>query len=142
MIFVSLCFGFINYAFLINVSPGKADYEYEVGNGSYVLIRSSAHYITISPKDATTSEIEGIPEKVVEIAWDSRYVIAKQFGMKLESVNSTYKIPDETIVNYWILDTENKVRFGPYKYEEFVVKLGEFDIMDLELRPVREFAGN
>lgn len=135
VIFIGMVLG--GYYFLISVSPGQYDYDYDVGNGSYVLNRSSAHDITISPKDGYMNEKEIIPAKVVEIAWNNQYVIAKQYGMKRESPDRTYEISDETVANYWILDTENKVRYGSYTYEEFLIKLQEFNLIDLELKPVR-----
>ena len=101
--------------------------------------RSSAHEIKVVPKNNYTSEPVIIPEKVVEIAWNNKYVIAKQYGMKQESPESTYKIPDETVVNYWILDTENVERYGPYSYEDFELKLQEFDITHLTLKPVLNY---
>lgn len=137
VLFIIICIALGQYYFLISVSPGQFDYDYDVGNGSYTLHRSSAHSITITPKSGYTSETEIIPEKVVEVAWNNKYVIAKQYAMKRERQDRTYKIPDETVVNYWILDTENKIRYGSYKYEEFLVKLQEFNIIDLELKPVR-----
>ena len=59
--------------------------------------------------------------------------------MKQESLESTYEIPDETVVNYWILDTENVERYGPYSYEDFELKLQEFDITNLILKPVLDY---
>ena len=125
--------------FLENVSPGNFDYSYDVGNGSYMLVRSSAHVIKVVPKNNYISEPVIIPEKVVEIAWNNKYVIAKQYGMKQDSPESTYEIPDETVVNYWILDTETVERYGPYSYEDFEIKLQEFDIANLTLKPVLDF---
>ena len=101
--------------------------------------RSSAHEIKVVPKNNYTSEPVIIPEKVVEIAWNNKYVIAKQYGMKQESPESTYEIPDETVVNYWILDTETIERYGPYSYEDFELKLQEFDITHLTLKPVLNY---
>jgi len=142
LLFIIVCGSLGGYYFLIAVSPGQFDYDYDVGNGSYTLHRSNAHSITITPKEGYTKETEIIPEKVVEIAWNNQYVIAKQYGMKRaypDNPNNIYKIPDESIVNYWILDTENKERYGPYTYEEFLIKLQEFNIIDLELKPVRSY---
>ena len=76
---------------LKNVSPGNFDYSYDVGNGNYMLFRSSAHVIKVVPKNNYISEPVIIPEKVVEIAWNNKYVIAKQYGMKQESLDETRK---------------------------------------------------
>lgn len=139
VILTIICIPIVWFYLLANISPGQFDYEYDVGNGNYALYRSSAHSIAISPKSGYTSETEIIPEKVVEVAWNNQYVIAKQYGMKRENPERTYEIPDETIENYWILDTENKERHGPFSYEEFLLKIQEFKLTDLELKPVRDY---
>ena len=119
----------------INLGPGVSDYEYKVGNGSYTLHRNSTDVIYIAPNNGYSSKTEIIPEKIVEVAWNNRYVIAKQYGMKKESLDKTYEIPDESIVNYWILDTEMKIIYGPFSYEEFLLNVQKFDLTNLELKP-------
>ena len=119
----------------INLGPGVSDYEYKVGNGSYTLHRNSADVIYIAPNNGYSSKTEIIPEKIVEVAWNNRYVIAKQYRMKKESLDKTYEIPDESIVNYWILDTEMKIIYGPFSYEEFLLNVQKFDLTNLELKP-------
>ncbi len=138
---LGIILGVLGAAFIILVSPGQYDYSYDIVN-NFELIRSSAHDITIIPKDRYSTENEIIPTKVVEVAWNNRYVIAKQYGMKKaypEEADNTYEIPDETVVNYWILDTENKERYGPFSYEEFSTKLQEFNLTNLQLKPVTEY---
>lgn len=136
VIFIMICVIVGAYYFIITISPGKFDYSYDVGNGSYTLHKNSAHNIEVSPKDGYYSETQIIPEKVIEIAWNNQYVIAKQYEMKKKTIDSTYEIPDETVINYWILDTENKKRYGPFSYEEFILKIQEYNIANLELKPV------
>ena len=119
----------------INLGPGVSDYEYKVGNGSYTLHRNSTDVIYIAPNNGYSSKTEIIPEKIVEVAWNNRYVIAKQYRMKKESLDKTYEIPDESIVNYWILDTEMKIIYGPFSYEEFLLNVQKFDLTNLELKP-------
>lgn len=138
IILLGIILGLLVFAFIIGVSPGQYDYSYDIVN-DFELIRSSAHEIRIIPKTGYTTENEIIPAKVIEIAWNNRYVIAKQHGMKRaypEEADNTYEIPDETVVNYWILDTENKERHGPFSYEEFLIKLQEFNLTNLQLKPV------
>ena len=125
----------VNIWIIENISPGVFDYEYKVGNGSYTLHRNSADVIYIAPNNGYSSKTEIIPEKIVEVAWNNRYVIAKQYGMKKESLDKTYEIPDESIVNYWILDTEMKIIYGPFLYEEFLLNVQKFDLTNLELKP-------
>lgn len=138
IILLGIILGLIVFAFIISISPGQYDYSYNIVN-DFELIRSSAHEIKIIPKDGYTIENEIIPTKVVEVAWNNRYVIAKQYGMKKaypEEADNTYEVPDEAVVNYWILDTESKDRYGPFSYEEFSIKLQEFNLTNLQLKPV------
>ncbi len=138
IILLGIILGLLVFAFIIGVSSGQYDYSYDIVN-DFELIRSSAHEIRIIPKTGYATENEIIPAKVIEIAWNNRYVIAKQYGMKKaypEEADNTYEIPDETVVNYWILDTENKERNGPFSYEEFSIKLQEFNLTNLQLKPV------
>lgn len=138
IILLGIISGLLVFAFIIGVSSGQYDYSYDIVN-DFELIRSSAHEIRIIPKTGYATENEIIPAKVIEIAWNNRYVIAKQYGMKKaypEEADNTYEIPDETVVNYWILDTENKERNGPFSYEEFSIKLQEFNLTNLQLKPV------
>lgn len=108
---------------VMGLGPGAQDYSYEVGTG-YKLIRSSAHMIQILPvggNDLTNPKPE-INSKVVEIAWNERYVLAKQIGLKLQhpnNPNNTYEIPDNSIVSYYILDTVELRLYGGYTLEEF-----------------------
>lgn len=125
--------------FLLGISPGQYDFSYVIGNGSYTLHRTNGTTIWIAPNEEAINETNIIPEKVVEIAWNNQYVIAKQYGLKRENPNSTYKVPDETDVNYWILDTENKLRYGPYSYDEYSTKIQEFHLTDLELKSVYSY---
>jgi len=118
--------------------PGTQDYRYDVGNG-YILVRSSAHEIRVVPKGGWQNDNVTIPPKVVEIAWNDTYVIAKQLGLKKanpDAPNSSYKIPDENKVNYWILNTIERQRYGPYTEDEFTEKLIEFELTDLILKDV------
>ena len=121
--------------------PGLQDYHYDVADG-YMVFRSSAHMISVVPKDGWSSEDETIPEKVVEIAWNDTFVIAKQLGMKRRSPNDpndSYELPDRNEVSYWILDTSERIRYGPYSEEEFSSKLVDFELTDLVLKGVETY---
>lgn len=112
--------------FLVNImfiltgcfGPGALDYSYDVA-GDYQLVRSSAHEIKVTPKSGWTEDTPIIPSKVVEIAWDKKFVIAKQQGLKRkypDNPDNTYMEPDENVINYWILDTEKP--YGPLNEKE------------------------
>lgn len=86
-----------------------------------------------------------IPPKVVEIAWNDRYVIAKSFGLKKaypDNPENTYEIPNETIVFYWILDTTADALYGGYSKEEFEKALIDFKIEELELKSINNYSKN
>lgn len=84
-----------------------------------------------------------LPEKIVELAWNERYVIAKQYGMKLkypDNPENTFKIPDKTKIYYWILDTYDKISYGPYKTkQEFIENKKIFGIETLQLKDVNKY---
>lgn len=151
---IAKIFGILILLFCITIGigvfffgPGTQDYEYDVGTG-YQLNRSSAHQITISPK---LEYLEGdynadsIPTKVIELAWNERYVIAKQFGMKSRSPNNPddlYEEVDKTKTYYWILDTLDKKRYGPFDLADFKEQLKIYELENLELKPVESYKTN
>jgi len=95
--------------------------------------------IQVVPKSGWHSDGDIIPEKVVEIAWNDRYVIAKQVGLKEaypNDPNNSYMIPNESEMYFWILDASERTRYGPYSEDEFEEKLIEFNLADLVLRDV------
>lgn len=110
VIFLSGCFG-----------PGMEDYSYSVGTG-YILVRTSGHQISVIPKDGNDGTKPEIKAKIVQIAWDTRYVIAKQVGLKKaypNNPNNSYEIPDESVVQYFILDTIDLKLYGGFDFENF-----------------------
>ena len=122
--------------------PGAQDYEYEVGTG-YKLHRISGHNIVVAP-DGNWNEKPVIEAKVVQIAWDERYVIAKQLGLKRaypDNPNNTYKIPDANVVKYFILDTVELKLYGGYGFDELLEQRKILEISDdLVLKDVNSYA--
>jgi len=92
----------------IGFGPGPADYSYDLPGG-YQIVRSSRHDISIIPKEGWDPHNPPlmIPAKVVEVAFDDRYILAKRYKLKpaYSGSNNSYEIPDETKVEYYILDT-------------------------------------
>ncbi len=132
MVFLSGCFG-----------PGMEDYSYTVGTG-YMLDRTSGHQISVVPiggNDGTKPEIKA---KVVQIAWDERYVVAKQLGLKKaypDNPNNSYEVPDENAVQYFILDTIDLKLYGGFDFDEFQQKEKELGIADkLVLKDVNSYS--
>ena len=124
--------------------PGMQDYSYDVGTG-YKLVRSSSHTIQIIPiggNDLTNPKPE-ISPKVVEIAWDERYILAKQVGLKRAypwNPNNSYQVPDNSIVLYFILDTAELELYGGYDFNSFSEKRNELGISaDIVLKAVKQY---
>ncbi|MDD7793088.1 DUF3997 domain-containing protein [Clostridium sp. 'White wine YQ'] len=137
-------------AFLLSLTlygcAGAGDYDIDLPGG-YSLIRSSAHNVTINKRINETSwESDIIPAKVVEIASDEKYILAKQIGLKRrnpDNINDTYEIPDESKVSYWILEIENGKVYGPLIEKEFNEKKKELSIStNIVLKSVSTYKKN
>jgi hypothetical protein len=106
-------------------------YEVHLPEG-YSLIRSSAHEVTLNKQIDDINWGEAIiPAEVVEIAWNDKYILVKQIGLKRRNPNNigdTYEIPDESKVSYWILEIENNDVYGPFNEKEFSEKKEELFI--------------
>ena len=106
------------------VGPGMNDFSYDVADG-YGLTRTSAHHIQIHPRKSLSPTDPRIGPKVVDVAWNDRFVLATQHPMKRRSPNDpsdTYEVPDTSTVNYWILDTSVRVLYGPFDKLKFEQK--------------------
>lgn len=104
---------------------GLADFEIDL-SGGYQLVRSSADYVYVYSGSSTV-----IPKKVIEIAWDDDYILAKQLGLKRkypDNPNNTTEIPDESKVNYWIIDINKSKVYGPLTDKDFTEKKKELSI--------------
>ncbi|EEL49485.1 hypothetical protein bcere0022_31680 [Bacillus cereus Rock3-44] len=60
-----------------------------------------------------------VPAKIVEIAWDDLYIIAKQIEDKSNPNNPESSITNKQNEQYWIIDMNNNRRFGPYNEKQF-----------------------
>ena len=130
------CSGFNSF-----VGPGSSDYSYHVA-GSYIVFRSSTNNIIVihDPADPYAGTTPIIPSKVIEIAWDDKIIIAKQQGLKEKSKGSGYMIPDDNVLNYWILDTEAYNIYGPFNKEDFINQRKKLKVSDsLELKSVESY---
>ncbi|ATY84497.1 hypothetical protein CVV65_05605 [Kyrpidia spormannii] len=102
---------FLLPTFLIGLSgfgPGPSDYAFDLPGG-YQLVRTSAHDVKIVPKDGWDPRNPPplIPAKVVEVAFDQRYILAKRYELRAAypGSNNSYEIPDEQKAVYYIFDT-------------------------------------
>lgn len=105
----------------IMMGPGMSDFE-APACGGYSIWRTSAHEISVVPKDGWNASTPIIPTKVIECDFDNRFVIAKRQGLKRRSPNDpndTYEEPDSSVFDFWILDTSLPKVFGPLSGSEF-----------------------
>ena len=122
---------------------GAGDYNIDL-HGGYSLIRSSAHMVTINKRINDSSwDSPIIPAKVVQIATNDKYILAKQVGLKRRNPNNssdTYEIPDETKVNYWIFQIKDGKTYGPLALDDFNKKKKEMSITsDLVLTDIESY---
>jgi len=97
------------------IGPTQSRCNYKVA-GDYFVHRSSSHIIRITKEGIKEPKI---PPKVQEVAWDKRFVLAKQQHLKRRAPNDTYMIPVENAFSYWILDTSIPKAYGPLDENEF-----------------------
>ena len=110
--------------------PGSADFGAEL-IGDYELWRSSSLHVTITPKGIVSQSSPMVPPKVLECGFDDRFILAKRQGVKRRNPDDpqdTFEIPDESVVDYWIIDTKKPPKaYGPLSEAEFAsrrLKLG------------------
>ena len=106
--------------------PGLADYSYDLAC-DYTLVRSSGHQISICHKGSNLAGVH-IEAKVVEVAWNDRYIVAKRLGLVNENDHNRYQVPDEDDVSYWIIDAHTDTLYGGYNLGEFKAKQKELNI--------------
>jgi hypothetical protein len=121
--------------------PGVLDYSYDL-SGGYQVFRSSSHEIAVVPKPGRDDgTLRSIPPKVVEIAWDDSFILAKQQALKARSPDDAYQEPVPDQFRYWILDLKGPRALGPLAEREFQAKRVELGIDPrLQLKEVGSFA--
>ncbi|MFJ7829403.1 DUF3997 domain-containing protein [Peribacillus sp. NPDC097284] len=121
--------------------PGPSDYDMDLPGG-YSVIKTSADEVKIAPKVSEGSWGTGvIPAKVTEVAWDDKYIIAKQLGLKND--DNGYQIPDEKNVSFWILEMITDEVTGPLDGKSFTEKKAEFGISnDIVLQEIDDIRGD
>jgi hypothetical protein len=138
--------GLVAWLFVViavrGIGPGGADFFLELPSG-YRLHRMSSHQVFVAP-EGWGSVTPMIPAKVVDVAWDSHFVIAKQQPMKRrspEDPNDTYEEPVEGEFRYWILEPGRPAVHGPFDEVAFRSARIEFGVAPgLKLRSVYSYA--
>jgi len=134
-----VCWVFLSLIFIVSCSrkTPNAIYGFELANG-YEVIRTSREQVEIAHMH--DSEHLGVPPKVVELAWNDRFVLAKQqtLGPRGDFPGDIFQVPIAGKFSYWILDgTQTKPnRYGPMAKAEFQVRVISMGLTNLILKAV------
>lgn len=93
------------------VSPGRADYGFEILNG-YELWRTSSRSRSIDSGAGGRIDAD-----VRRLAWDSRYIFAERFGPRIPHNATSPQGKD--YLDYWIIDTNEQMIDGPLDKDTF-----------------------
>ncbi|WP_411954864.1 DUF3997 domain-containing protein [Alkalibacillus sp. S2W] len=118
---------------------GHSDYSIDLP-GNYSIVKTSSHNVVISPQKDGVWKSSVIPAKVVEVAGNHQYIIAKQAKLKDDpETESDYLVPDKNNYNFWILEIETANVIGPLNNKDFKKKREELKIPeDIVLKEVEE----
>lgn len=114
----------------------NSDFSHSLA-GDYELVQTSAHDVEIVPKGAWSDDAPIIPSKVVEVAFDDRFILAKRQHLKRRGMSPSdgYEEPIDGKFDYWILDTRGPTVFGPFDEADFGVNRKKLGISDqLQMR--------
>ena len=125
----------------IAFGPGLQDFSAPLGHG-YFIHRTSSHQIIIAPQ-SWSPDTPVIPTKVIELANDDRFVIAKQQLLERRSPknpNDTYEQPKPNGFQYWILDLQTPIVYGPLTDEKFKTERSRLSVATaLQLHDVYDY---
>jgi hypothetical protein len=77
---------------------------------------------------------EIVPSKVVEIAWNDRFILAKQQEMEPGRLH----VATPAKFYYWIIDMVQTNKLGPFSEDEFKKKLVVDGLTNIELKAVNK----
>lgn len=97
-------------------------------NEEYELINTSGNAFELFPTQDAVYATQYVPANITEVAWDDRYIIAKQIEEKSDPHN-----PESTLTNkqneyYWIIDIKQNKRFESYNKKQFQEQKDAFKI--------------
>lgn len=145
LLIVVLFFGIYNFRNLslafLGYGPGLQDFSKNITNG-YVLYRTSSHEIFVAPENGWNDKVEIIPSKVLKVNYYNEFILVERQGLKMRKPNDSldlYKIPDENVMNYWILDTKKNYSFKNLTRIEFQEKLKLLKIPEVKLIDVYDY---
>jgi hypothetical protein len=121
------------------IGPSPSDYSYPVA-GDYFVVRSHGASVEITPETRSPST-PFIPNYILEVAWDDRFVLAKRLDMADQDLNGdVFPRLENAKLDWWILDTSGPVRYGPLDEATFQLKREELKVpASLQLMPVETY---
>jgi hypothetical protein len=118
--------------------PGVYDFKATLAGG-YTLYRTSPDEIVIAGPSG-----DAIPTKVVEIAHDQKFILAKQQHLRQRtpgSATDTYEEPVPGEFSYWIVNVARPTIYGPLDEKQFMTKRLELKVNpSLSLHDVYDYA--
>lgn len=114
--------------------PGASDYSVSLINDFKLGRTSSKTRSIVGPSRETgpmSSSQIWVDFDVQELGWDEIYIVCRQGIIDAEPT---------TKPGWWIVDTVNHKRYGPFTEKEFRDELVRLDIPQISIRPVESFA--
>jgi Protein of unknown function (DUF3997) len=105
------------------IALSTGDWAADLCNGYFVVL-ASEHDIRILRREPGGHRQVMVGPKVVEVGFDSRYIVTKCFETRFWSPGhpDATGIPDPKKVNYYIVDAERHLVYGPLSKKVFAAK--------------------
>jgi hypothetical protein len=97
----------------------------------YKVYKTSSHEVIL--RSMTHAAAPDIPAKLVDLSWDSRFILAEQqiVTNRAMAPGDNYKMPLPGEFLFWIIDTKEPItRYGPFDHAGFAAKLKEIGVPD------------
>lgn len=130
---------FCSFILLTSCATTSNQSHYSVSD-EYELINVGSDALELFPKSDALYASQYIPAKVIEIAWNDAFILAKQIEETDDPNNPDASMTNQAIENYWIIDLKNNRRFGPYTKKQFDEQKQEFRISEqLQLQNIKTY---
>ncbi|HVM62110.1 MAG TPA: DUF3997 domain-containing protein [Verrucomicrobiae bacterium] len=115
--------------------PLVGDYEIPLVGG-YRVLRTNADDVEVVSMDKKFHSC--IPPKVVGIAWDNKFIVARQQQLKARGnfPGDTLPVPVPGQFSYWIVDTTATNCLGPMTEPDYLVKSRSLELEHLQMQDV------
>ncbi|EMA6341372.1 DUF3997 domain-containing protein [Bacillus cytotoxicus] len=113
---------------LLTGCTGSGNHPTYTINEEYELINTSGNAFELFPTQDAVYATQYIPANITEIAWDDRYITAKQIEETSDPHNPEATLTNKQNEYYWIIDIKQNKRFGPYNEKQFQEQKDAFKI--------------